>query len=91
MDEKNIRSLFVEDPSGNFYEIMNSDSFPDIRVGYTQSLIEYEICITNNELKMHKQPKERRIAGRKRVRRYGKRQSFRMGKTVKAKLIWRYY
>lgn len=70
MGEKNIRSLFVEDSSGNFHEIMNSDGFPNICVGYNRSLIKYEIFITNNELKMHGQPKERRIAGRKKVRRY---------------------
>lgn len=70
MGEKNIRSLFVEDSSGNFHEIMNSDGFPNICIGYTCSLTKYGIYITNNGLKMHKQPKERRIAGRKKVRRY---------------------
>ena len=73
MGEKNVKSLFMEDSSGNFHEIMNSDGFPDICVGYTRSLIKYGIYITNNGLKMHGQPKERKIAGRKRVRRYGKR------------------
>lgn len=70
MGEKNIRSLFVEDSGGNFHEIMSSDGFPNICVGYTRSLTKYEIYITNNGLKMHGQPKERKIAARKKVRRY---------------------
>lgn len=70
MGEKNTMSLFVEDSSGNFHEIMNSNGFPNICVGYTHSLTKYGIYITNNGLKMHKQPKKRRIAGRKKVRRY---------------------
>lgn len=70
MGEKNTMSLFSEDSSGNFHEIMNSDGFPNICVDYTHSLTKYGIYITNNGLKMHKQPKEGRIAGRKKVRHY---------------------
>lgn len=65
MGEKNIRSLFAEDSSGNFHEIMNSDGFPNICVGYTRSLTKYGIYITNNGLKMHGKPMVRKSTRRK--------------------------
>lgn len=47
----------------------NSDyELYDVGIGYVRALKKYGIYITNNDLKMHGQPKERRVAGRKGVR-----------------------
>lgn len=81
MGEKNIRSLFVEDSSGNLHEITNSDSFPNICVEHTPHddgvvinafVLDDDITygvplafIKNNYLKMHGKPMIRKSTRRK--------------------------
>lgn len=47
---------------------VSSTSFSGTLIGSTAVLKKYGIYINNNGLKIHGQPKEREIAGRKRVR-----------------------
>lgn len=42
--------------------------FDGVCIGHVRTLKKYGIYITNNDLKMHGQPKERIVAGRKGVR-----------------------
>ena len=42
--------------------------FDGVCIGHVRALKKYGIYITNNDLKMHGQPKERRVAKRKGVR-----------------------
>lgn len=47
----------------------NADyEFDGVGIGHVRTLKKYGIYITNNDLKMHGQPKERRVAERKGVR-----------------------
>ena len=47
----------------------NADyEFDGVCIGHVRTLKKYGIYITNNDLKMHGQPMNRRVAGRKGVR-----------------------
>lgn len=47
----------------------NADyEFDGVGIGHVRTLKKYGIYITNNDLKIHGQPKERRVAERKGVR-----------------------
>ena len=54
---------------GKLMDQKNSDyEFYGVGIGYVRALKKYGIYITNNDLKIHGQPMNRRVAGRKGVR-----------------------
>lgn len=79
MGEKKNGSLFIKDANGDYRKIVKTDAIPEIDsiienpfygvlTGSTHVLMRFGIYITNNGMKMHGESMERRIAGRKGVR-----------------------